>query len=136
MLANTRKKEWADISARIYLELLSKSRVVQQHKFSTWRQKYEVSCVGFGSWNSGEPNPLINSREHSRGVKVMSRLEGRGGFLNLASKVLGAVMAIFGGLVVYYSYNTPISVVDPKWVAPLGLFLIGIGGFMLLAKVK
>lgn len=66
----------------------------------------------------------------------MSRLEGRGGFLNLASKVLGAVMAIFGGLVVYYSYNTPISVVDPKWVAPLGLFLIGIGGFMLLAKVK
>jgi hypothetical protein len=66
----------------------------------------------------------------------MSRLEGRGGLLNLASKVLGAVMAIFGGLVVYYSYNTPISVVDPKWVAPLGLFLIGIGGFMLLAKVK
>ena len=66
----------------------------------------------------------------------MSWVEGRTGLLNLVTRVLGAALAVFGGLVVYYSYNTPISVVDPKWVLPLGVFLIGIGGFMLLAKIK
>lgn len=81
-------------------------------------------------------NALINSSEHSRGAGTMSKSEDRGGYLNLATKVLGAAVAVFGGLVIYYSYNTPLSVVDPRWVTPLGLFLIGIGGFMLLIKIS
>lgn len=79
---------------------------------------------------------LINSGEHSRGTETMSKQEGRGGYLNLAAKMLGAAVAVFGGLVIYYSYNTPLSVVDPRWVTPLGLFFIGIGGFMLLTRIS
>ena len=66
----------------------------------------------------------------------MSRGERGGGFLSLMAKALGVLIAVLGGLVIYYSYNTPISLIDPKVIAPLGVFLIAIGGFMLLARVR
>lgn len=65
----------------------------------------------------------------------MSRGERRGGFLSLMVKVLGVLIAVLGGIVIYYSYKTPISVIDPKVISPLGVFLVAIGGFMLLARV-
>jgi hypothetical protein len=57
-------------------------------------------------------------------------------FLGIVGKVLGLLLAILGILIAYYSYNTPVSIIDPRIIAPLGVFLIALGGFMLLAKVK
>ena len=66
----------------------------------------------------------------------LSRGEGGSRFLSLMTKVLGVLIAVLGSLVIYYSYKTPLSLIDPKMIAPLGVFLIAIGGFMLLARVR
>ena len=64
--------------------------------------------------------------------------EGGGGrtFLGIAGKILGLLLTFLGIIVAYYAYTTPISMIDPKIVAPLGVALVAIGGFMLLARVK
>ena len=64
----------------------------------------------------------------------MSREVGGGG-LSLLAKVLGVIIVILGGLIIYYSYKTTISIIDPMVIVPLGVFLIAVGGFMLLARV-
>jgi hypothetical protein len=65
-------------------------------------------------------------------------MSGRGGslFLGIVGKILGIIFVILGILIAYYSYNTPISIIDPRIIAPLGVFLIALGGFMLLARVR
>ena len=68
------------------------------------------------------------------GVRGMSREGGGGKALFLFGKALGVLLVVLGGLVVYYSYKTPISTINPRVVAPLGGFLVGIGGLMLLAR--
>ena len=68
------------------------------------------------------------------GVRGMSREGGGGKALFLFGKALGVLLIVLGGLVVYYSYKTPISTINPRVVAPLGGFLVGIGGLMLLAR--
>jgi len=68
------------------------------------------------------------------GVRGMSRGGGGGRALFLFGKALGVILIVLGGLVVYYSYKTPISTINPRVVAPLGGFLVGIGGLMLLAR--
>ncbi|RJS89593.1 hypothetical protein CW700_03960 [Candidatus Bathyarchaeota archaeon] len=68
------------------------------------------------------------------GVRGMSREGGGGKALILFGKALGVLLIVLGGLVVYYSYKTPISTINPRVVAPLGGFLVGIGGLMLLAR--
>jgi len=68
------------------------------------------------------------------GVRGMSREGGGGRALFLFGKALGVLLVVLGGLVVYYSYKTPISTINPRVVAPLGGFLVGIGGLMLLAR--
>jgi len=56
--------------------------------------------------------------------------------LGILGKILGLLLAILGILIVYYSYNTSVSTIDSRIIAPLGVFLIALGGFMLLAKVR
>jgi len=56
--------------------------------------------------------------------------------LSILGKILGLLLAILGILIVYYSYNTSVSIIDPRIIASLGVFLIVLGAFMLLAKVR
>ena len=66
----------------------------------------------------------------------MSKERGGSLFLGIVGKILGLLLVILGILIAYYSYNTPVSIIDPRIIAPLGVFLIALGGFMLLAKVR
>jgi len=56
-------------------------------------------------------------------------------FLGVVGKILGIFLSLLGVVIVYYAYSTSTSIIDPKMVAPIGVFLIAIGGFMLLARV-
>ena len=71
-------------------------------------------------------------------MEAMDMSRERGGILSLSvvGKILGILIAALGILIVYYSYNTPVSIIDPRIIAPLGAFLIALGGFMLLARVR
>jgi len=66
----------------------------------------------------------------------MSEEGGGRTFLGIVGKILGLLLTFLGIIVAYYAYTTQTSMIDPKIVAPLGVALVAIGGFMLLARVK
>jgi len=57
-----------------------------------------------------------------------------GRLLTVFVKAIAGVLILFGALVTYFAYTTTATIIDPRWVAPVGVFMILIGGFMLIVK--
>lgn len=52
----------------------------------------------------------------------------------LVAKLIGGIIIILGLLLAYFSLQTDIGIVDPRFYMPIGIVVTILGGLILLAK--
>lgn len=67
------------------------------------------------------------------GMESMSKEQGLT-LGRLATMVIGVILLTLGLMLTYFSLNTDIELVSPRFFTPVGLVIVLIGGFMTITR--